>query len=335
MHVLSSVFQIKCSGLKCLILAAFLFPTILLSGCGRQSTPVSDTGFYFDTVITITLYEEDNKSLLDECMALAGHYEALLSTTVEGSDVWKINANPGTFITVDKDTLSLLQEALSYAEVSDGMVTPSIGALSSLWNFGSDCPQMVPESQAIQNALAHIDYHSIEIQGSRVRLNDPEAVIDLGFIAKGFIADKMKEFLLSKGVTSALINLGGNLVAVGSKPDGTPFKIGIQKPFASSGTAALTLDLTDISVVSSGNYERYFEKDGRLYHHILSAETGYPVENELSQVTILSPDSTQADALSTLCFILGYEKAVRLLENYPDVQAVFITEDGQILYYHF
>ena len=335
MHVLSSVFQIKCSGLKCLILAAFLFPTILLSGCGRQSTPVSDTGFYFDTVITITLYEEDNKSLLDECMALAGHYEALLSPTVEGSDVWKINANPGTFITVDKDTLSLLQEALSYAEVSDGMVTPSIGALSSLWNFGSDCPQMVPESQAIQNALAHIDYHSIEIQGSRVRLNDPEAVIDLGFIAKGFIADKMKEFLLSKGVTSALINLGGNLVAVGSKPDGTPFKIGIQKPFASSGTAALTLDLTDFSVVSSGNYERYFEKDGRLYHHILSAETGYPVENELSQVTILSPDSTQADALSTLCFILGYEKAVRLLENYPDVQAVFITEDGQILYYHF
>lgn len=335
MHVLSSVFQIKCSGLKCLILAAFLFPTILLSGCGRQSTPVSDTGFYFDTVITITLYEEDNKSLLDECMALAGHYEALLSPTVEGSDVWKINANPGTFITVDKDTLSLLQEALSYAEVSDGMVTPSIGALSSLWNFGSDCPQMVPESQAIQNALAHIDYHSIEIQGSRVRLNDPEAVIDLGFIAKGFIADKMKEFLLSKGVTSALINLGGNLVAVGSKPDGTPFKIGIQKPFASSGTAALTLDLTDISVVSSGNYERYFAKDGRLYHHILSAETGYPVENELSQVTILSPDSTQADALSTLCFILGYEKAVRLLENYPDVQAVFITEDGQILYYHF
>ena len=335
MHVLSSAFQIKCSGLKCLILAAFLFPTILLSGCGRQSTPVSDTGFYFDTVITITLYEEDNKSLLDECMALAGHYEALLSPTVEGSDVWKINANPGTFITVDKDTLSLLQEALSYAEVSDGMVTPSIGALSSLWNFGSDCPQMVPESQAIQNALAHIDYHSIEIQGSRVRLNDPEAVIDLGFIAKGFIADKMKEFLLSKGVTSALINLGGNLVAVGSKPDGTPFKIGIQKPFASSGTAALTLDLTDISVVSSGNYERYFEKDGRLYHHILSAETGYPVENELSQVTILSPDSTQADALSTLCFILGYEKAVRLLENYPDVQAVFITEDGQILYYHF
>lgn len=335
MHVLSSVFQIKCSGLKCLILAAFLFPTILLSGCGRQSTPVSDTGFYFDTVITITLYEEDNKSLLDECMALAGHYEALLSPTVEGSDVWKINANPGTFITVDKDTLSLLQEALSYAEVSDGMVTPSIGALSSLWNFDSDCPQMVPESQAIQNALAHIDYHSIEIQGSRVRLNDPEAVIDLGFIAKGFIADKMKEFLLSKGVTSALINLGGNLVAVGSKPDGTPFKIGIQKPFASSGTAALTLDLTDISVVSSGNYERYFEKDGRLYHHILSAETGYPVENELSQVTILSPDSTQADALSTLCFILGYEKAVRLLENYPDVQAVFITEDGQILYYHF
>lgn len=313
----------------------FLIFLFLLPGCGRQSSPVSDTGFYFDTVITITLYDEDSSSLLEECMALAGHYEALLSPTVEGSDIWEINTNPGTYITVDEDTLSLLQTALFYAETSDGMVTPCIGALSSLWEFGSDCPQLVPDSQTIQNALAHIDYHSIEITGSQVRLNDPEASIDLGFIAKGFIADKIKEFLLSRGVTSALINLGGNLVAVGSKPDETPFKIGIQKPFADSGTAALTLDLTDISVVSSGNYERYFEKDGRLYHHILSAKTGYPVESGLSQVTILSPDSTQADALSTLCFILGYEKAVQLLANYPDVQAVFITEDGQILYYHF
>lgn len=335
MHVHLSPFHIRCNRLRLPVLCPVLFIAFFLTGCSRRLQPVSATGFYFDTVITVTLYDPDSKPLLDECMLLASHYENLFSPTVEGSDIQRINANPGSFVTVDKDTLSLIKSALSYAELSNGIVTPSIGALSSLWNFGSDSTCQIPARTAIEAALTHIDYKCIEINGNQVRLTDPHAGIDLGFIAKGFIADRMKEYLLSEGVTSGLINLGGNLIAIGSRPDGRPFKIGIQKPFESSGTAALTLELTDISIVSSGNYERYFLQNGVLYHHILSVETGYPVKNGLSQVTILCGDSTQADALSTLCFTLGYEKAVRLLEDYPDVKAVFITEDGQILYYNF
>lgn len=305
---------------------------MLFTGCSSSSAiPKRITGFYFDTVISITIYDSSSDELLDQCMELAAHYENLLSPNVEGSDIWNINHSSGAYVTVSDDTLSLLNTALFYARLSEGLVDPTIGSLSQLWNFGSDNQAVIPRQAAIESALSHIDYHMITIKDHQVMLNDPDARIELGFIAKGFIADKMKEFLLSKGVTSALINLGGNVLTLGNKPDGAPFSIGIQKPFGQSGETALTLTLSDMSVVSSGNYERYFEQDGLLYHHILSTQTGFPVESGLSQVTIISDSSTTGDALSTLCFILGYEKAASLLENYPEIQAIFITEDGQTL----
>ena len=309
----------------------------VLAGCSApfRQEPVSQTGFYFDTVITVTVYDHGSEELLTQCMDLAAHYENLLSPYIEGSDIWNVNHSAGAFVTVEEDTLNLLKTALSYAEISDGLVDPSIGSLSALWNFGSDNQQFVPAKKQIDEALSHVDYHGLEIRDDQVMLASPGVQIDLGFIAKGFIGDRIKEFLASKGVASALINLGGNVVILGAKPDGSSFRIGIQKPFAPAGTCALTLDLSDISAVSSGNYERYFEKDGTLYHHILSTETGYPASSGLTQVTILSPSSVDGDALSTLCYILGYEKAVQLLKNYPDIQAVFITEDGHIHYENF
>lgn len=323
--------------IKKFVLFFIFFNLTVLSGCSSpfRQEPFSRTGFYFDTVITVTVYDHGNEELLEQCMELAARYENLLSPYIEGSDIWKINHSNGSFVTVEKDTLSLLKTALSYAELSGGLVDPSIGSLSRLWNFGSDNQKLVPGKEQIDKALDQVDYRTLEIRENQVTVTSPGVQIDLGFIAKGFIGDRMKEFLSSKGVASALINLGGNVVILGSRPDGSPFRIGIQKPFAPAGSCALTLDLSDISAVSSGNYERYFEKDGILYHHILSTKTGYPVESGLAQVTILSPSSADGDALSTLCYILGYEKAARLLKNYPDIQAVFITEDGHIHYENF
>ena len=335
MHVPIFSHQLYHLFIRFLTLSAVLFLLLPFTGCSPKQTAISETKFYYDTVITVTLYGQDKQPVLDQCMALAAHYESLLSPYLEGSDIWNINQSAGTYITVSEDTIFLLNQALSYAELSDGLVDPTIGTLSALWNFGSDSSDTVPDSALIKEALAHVAYSSIEIKENQVRLTDPDSRIDLGFIAKGYIADQMKAYLVSEGITSALINLGGNIIAIGTKPDGTPFHIGIQKPFENSGTAALTLDLTNISVVSSGNYERYFIQNDILYHHILSTETGYPADSGLSQVTILSPNSAQADAFSTLCYILGYEKAVRLLESYPEVQAVFITTDGQILYHNF
>ena len=309
---------------------------MLLAGCSSsQNIPAKITGFYFDTIISVTIYNQNSDQILTKCMELADHYEQLLNPNIEGSDVWKINHSNGAFVRVDEDTLSLLNTALDYALLSDGLVDPTIGNLARLWNFGSDSQAIIPPKETIDQALTHTDYHTVIIKDGQVMLSDPDTRIELGFIAKGFIADKMKEYLLSEGVTSALINLGGNVLTLGSHPDGTPFRIGIQKPFDESGTAALTLEASDKSVVSSGNYERYFIEDGTLYHHILSTSTGYPVESGLSQVTIISDSSVSGDALSTLCFILGYEKAASLLENYPDIQAVFITEDGDLLYVNF
>lgn len=331
MHIHSKCFNAK-------ILLLFILCAVLLTGCGifsLSSSPKTATGFYFDTIISVTLYDHGSEQILNQCMELADYYENLLSPNIEGSDVWNINHSSGQPVSVEEDTLTVLNAALSYAQLSDGLVDPTIGSLSALWNFGSGNLETVPSGQAIDRALSHVNYKSVIVNGSQVTLTDPQAQIDLGFIAKGFIGDRIKEYLSSKGVTSALINLGGNVVTLGSKPDGTPFRIGVREPFADSASPLLSLDLCDISVVSSGNYERYFEKDGRLYHHILSTSTGYPVESGLSQVTILSPLSVDGDALSTLCFVLGYEKAVLLLENYPDIRAVFVTEDGSILYANF
>ena len=170
------------------------------------------------------------------------------------------------------------------------------------------------------------------MEGTTVTLLDPESQISLGFIAKGYIADKLKEYLLSENIRSAIINLGGNLLAVGVKPDGSPFQFGIQKPFDTQGTPVTVLSVSDKSAVSSGIYERYFYQNQVLYHHILDASDGYPVQNNLLGVTILSDSSTVGDALSTTCFVLGPEEGMQLIESLDEVEAVFVTKDYALHY---
>lgn len=310
-------------------ITAFLLSFFLI-GCGKPNSPLAQTAFYFDTVITITLYDKQDALLLEECFSLAETYENMLSKTVENSDVWNINHSGGNPTTVTDDTLTLLQTALSYAALSEGEIDPTIGSVTGLWNFSASSDAIIPSQKSIDEALSHVGYQGIIIEGNRVSLADPKAEIDLGFIAKGYIADRMKDYLLSQDVRSATINLGGNVLTIGSRPDGSPFRIGIQKPFAPSGTLALSLPAADLSIVSSGIYERYFEMDGEFYHHILDAKTGYPVRNNLFQVTILSKSSMDGDALSTTCFLLGLEEGMTLVESLEDIEAVFFTSDGSM-----
>ncbi len=190
----------------------------------------------------------------------------------------------------------------------------------------------VPSDEDIQTALSLINYENIKVDGNKLTFAKEGMGLDLGAIAKGYIADKMKEFLVSKGVKSATINLGGNVLCIGKKPDNTPFRIGIQKPFADRSETITVLDIEDKSVVSSGIYERYFEKDGTFYHHILNPDTGYPYNNHLVSVTIISDQSVDGDGLSTSCFALGLEKGLELINSLPDVHAVFITDDYQLYY---
>lgn len=319
------------------LIAILLLVMILTGICGCKPLPVqvSATGFYFDTFISITIYDAETtdrgNEILNGCMSLAEHYENLYSKSISTSDIARINSHPGEPVTVDSETITLLLTACQYAALSDGLIDPSIGAVSSLWDFHETKDPVIPSADALSTAVRHVDYRKIRIDGNQVTLSEEGMALDLGFIAKGYIADRIKEYLISKGVQSALISLGGNILALGSKPDGSPFRVGIQKPFADTGTSIMTVEDSDRSIVSSGNYERYFEADGVLYHHILSTQTGYPVNSGLSQVTIISDDSVTGDALSTLCFILGYEKATTLLEDYPDVQAIFVLDDGSVI----
>ena len=310
-----------------------------LSGCAKNSEPVSRTGFYFDTVIQITLYNTEDETILDGCFALAEKYENLFSATKEGSDVWKINHAGGEAVTVSEETVTLLTTATDYANATEGAIDPTIRPVSELWNFGSGNGAHVPEDAAIKAALSHVSYDHIRFGTApsdetgepvlrTVTLTDPKAAVDLGFIAKGYIADKMKEYLLSQGVASACISLGGNVLAIGEKPDGTPFRIGIQEPFAEEGTAIDTVEIRDTSVVTSGIYERCFYEDGVFYHHVLDTSTGYPVDNELASVTIICDSSTRADALSTSCLCLGLDKGRKFLDAQKDVAYLLITKDG-------
>lgn len=322
-----------------LLFILLLSITFIMTGCTKNTEPISRTGFYFDTVIQVTLYDTEDETILDGCFALAEKYENLFSATKEGSDVWNINHGNGEPVIVSLETFSLLDTALDYAIMTHGIVDPTVRPLSELWNFGSENDTHVPEETAIANALSHVSYKNVRFGDAlysetdaalykTIILSDPEAAVDLGFIAKGYIADKMKEYLLSQGVESACISLGGNVLVIGEKPDGSPFRIGIQEPFAPEGTALDTVEIRDTSVVTSGIYERYFYEGDTLYHHVLDTSTGYPVDNELASVTIICESSVKADALSTSCLCMGLEKGRQYLDR-GKVAYLLITKNGK------
>lgn len=315
--------------------AAIAVLSLPLTGCQKQddNIPVSQSGFYFDTFIKLSVYEPVDNDIFTDAFALCDFYEHKFSRTMEGSDIWNINHAGGAPVKVDEETITLVKEALSYAALSDGIIDPTIASAKELWDFTAELPSL-PDQTALEEACLHVNYENIVLDEDNltITLTDPYAMLDLGFIAKGYIADRLKEYFLSKGITSALINLGGNVLCVGPKQDGSPYRVGIQYPFSADNEIIAAISCTDSSVVTSGNYERYFQLNGTVYHHILDSRTGYPVQNGLLSVTILSPSSTQGDALSTLCYCYGLEDGMALVESLEQVEAIFITDDYELHY---
>lgn len=313
-----------------ILLISILFLTSCASSTTTDTSPISKTNFFFDTVVTISIYDSTDETIIDGCFELCTYYESLFSRTIDTSEVSLIN-NSTDPVTVSDETIQILNEATKYSSLSSGKFDITISKLSSLWNFTGDNPS-VPNDSDINSALSTVNYKDVVTNGNSVDILNDETMIDLGGIAKGFIADKIKEFLLSKDVHSAIINLGGNILMVGTKPDGTDFNIGIQKPFSDRNESILYIKGSDLSVVSSGVYERYFYENDVLYHHILDTSTGYPVDNGLLSVTIVSYISAEGDALSTGCFALGLEKGTQLIESLDGVEAVFVDKDYNITY---
>lgn len=307
-----------------------------ISGCGKE--PLSKTGFKLNTLITITIYDSSDEDILAKCFQICDKYEKIFSRTIEDSELYRLNHRLLKQIPGKKNTYEISEElaeviklGLFYSDISKGDLDISIAPISSLWDFTSENPTM-PKEKDIKKALKKVNYQDVILSGTEITFKKKGMEIDLGCIAKGFIADRIKEYLLENKVESAVINLGGNVLCIGEKNGRQDFKIGIQKPFANKNETVLILGIKDKSVVSSGSYERYFEDGDKIYHHILNPKDGYPYQNDLLAVSIVSPKSVDGDGLSTVCFALGLEKGMELIDSIEDTYAVFITTDYKLHY---
>ena len=310
------------AALALLVLAVFAFFYSRQPHASEPSEPLTATAYKLNTVVTITLYDSRDQAVLDGAMELCDEYERIFSRTLPESELYRLNAGTlpqedGAYILSDP-LADLVGQGLSYSELSDGAFDITIGPVSSLWDFTSGTA-LLPDEEELSQALALVDYRQVSLEGNLLRFGMEGMQLDLGAIAKGYIADRMKDYLIEEGVGSAIIDLGGNILCLGTRPDGALFRIGIQRPFAERSETAAIAQIDGKSVVSSGIYERFFEKEGKLYHHLLNPRTGYPYENGLTSVTILSDLSVDGDGLSTSCFALGLEEGMKLAESLPGV----------------
>lgn len=324
------------------------FITILLTlsiitytSCSRGE-PVSKTDFCLDTMCEITIYDDidpdDAEEILRGAFSEIDRCERLLSRTISDSDVAKINGAGGASVEIEEETAEVLLMADEISEISGGAFDITTGIVSELWDF-KNVNATVPADEDITGAVSHVDYKNVILSDDKVSLTDAEAQIDLGGIAKGYIADRAVEYLESKGIKSAIVNLGGNVAVIGKKQDGSMWKIGIERPFTDRKEIIGSVEVSDATVVTSGIYERNFTVGDKIYHHVLDPKTGYPAKTDLESVTITAAkgQSGFCDALSTACLVSGLENAVKLMEylqeEYPEkkLEAVFIDNEGNIV----
>lgn len=305
-----------------------IFITILIAflstACAGHSGPKTVNNFMFDTVVSITYYNDSDLPAVNEALNLGRELESVFSRTLPESELYRLNESGS--MTVSAPLLEVIELALHFSELTEGCFDPTMGAVSALYNFSSDAPAL-PAPDDLRENLTHVGWENITVRGSTVTLGDPEAVLDLGAVAKGYAADRMKALLAERGVAHAIINLGGNILCLGGRPDGKDFAIGVQYPSRESTEIVETVHLSDLSVVTSGVYQRFFENNGEIFHHILDPQTGMSVRNGLSSVTVIGPSSAVCDALSTACFALGLEAGTDLVESFEGYCALFITDN--------
>jgi thiamine biosynthesis lipoprotein len=312
---------------------------LLLTCCSRASSgdPLSKTELnLLGTVCTITVYG-GKPSDLEDAFARIRDIDDRMTVSRGDSEVIRVNTAAGIrSVTVSADTYSVIKQGIAFSVLGNGVFDITVGPLVKLWGIGTEGAR-VPAAAEIRDALSRLDYRAVHLKdaGPEVFLAKPGMGLDLGAIAKGYAADEAARLLKARGVPAALINLGGNIVAGGRKPDGSPWRIGIQDPEKPRGDSIGYIETAPVSVVTSGIYERYFVSDGIRYHHLFDTRTGYPVQNGLLSVTIVTGSSMIADGYSTLAFALGPEKGRAILEHSPDdvgavVGAVFITENRDV-----
>lgn len=289
----------------------------------------SVTDYAMNTVVTITASGMGTKKSvekkIDKAIAEIRRIDRLMSVSNPKSDVYKINsAKKGEYTKVSDEVYSLIEMCIMVSEASDGAFDITVNPLSELWDFTASAP-LVPDDKEIKKLLSKVDYRNISLKNSSVALAKEGMSITLGAVAKGYAADRAAQILKAQGINDAVIDLGGNIYALGKK------RIGIQTPFEQRGKYFDVCIAEDSSVVTSGPYERYFESDGKIYHHILNPKTGYPAESDLESVTVTGKNSAMADALSTAVFAVGTRKAEELVSRFPGFEAKLLSHGGNVV----
>lgn len=309
-----------------------IFISIFLISCTNDSKPFEKDTYMMGTIIQLKIYGDNAKKATEAVLQRINDIENKMSVNIDTSEISKLNAKAGiSSEKLSKDTFSVLEKSVYYSKLTQGSLDATIEPIVKLWGIGTE-KERIPALNEINEKLKLLDYNDIilDSKSSTAQLRRTGQAIDLGAIAKGYTADEIKKVLISNKINSALINLGGNVYAVGSKTDGSSWTIGVQNPLEKRGKYIGTINVTDKSIVTSGNYERYFIKDGKRYHHIFDPKSGYPSESGLISTTIISDYSIDGDALSTSTYIMGLTKGIKLIESIKGIEAIFITEDKKI-----
>lgn len=322
------------------ILAALLFP---LSSCGLEP-PLYETGFIaMDTYVSLTVYGENAESAAKAAKEEILRIDTLMSAVNPDSEVSKINAMAGETVTVSDDTEKVIRAALKTAEKTDGALDITLRPVITEWGFTTG-EYKIPDGETLNNLLKKVDYRSVRVGDNTVFLPFGEQ-IDLGAAAKGYAGDKAISVLKDYGVESAIVSLGGNVQALGAKTDGKKWNIAVKNPFGGGSENSVDgigsvnsvsniclLGIKDMAVVTSGNYERYFEgEDGKRYHHIIDPLDGYPADNGIVSATIIGKTGLECDALSTAVFVMGAEKAEKLWREKGGFEMLLVTDDKRII----
>lgn len=296
----------------------------LITGCVGNQRPHSETRFMMGTLVEVFVYADQGTA------AAAVHQAFLRMSQVEdaadvrrkGSPLYALREGRG--VVLEGDAASIVKLAMDVSRASSGAFDPTLGELVELWGFGMDQPRL-PDSSEIKAARERAGYERISdlTYGSGVI----RVWLDLGGVAKGYAVDEAVRILTESGVRSGIVNAGGDLRSFGIKPGNRLWKIGVQDPDKPQELAGV-LEVGEISVATSGDYQRYFEKDGIRYHHILDSTTGYPARSGIRSATVLAPDCALADALATAAFVMGPERGLDLLERWEDVEGILISDDG-------
>ena len=310
----------------------------LLAGSGANvnnetEIPVfTADSFAMGTVISQNVYGEDGQAAVDEAIIKLSDLDGQLTFNDNQGDIYRLNKNAGNgYVELDPETVRVIEKAQQVAAFSGGAFDITVGPLVKAWGIGTD-NERIPSAQELEALLPLIGYQNVDIDHNMVSIKRGQ-MVDLGGIAKGYAGDAVIEVYQRHGITAACVNLGGNVVTLGSKPDGSPWRVGIRDPRpASSGNEASlgVVKVIDKAVVTAGDDQRYFLADGQRYHHILDPATGYPARSDLMSVTLVTDSSLDADALATAVYILGLDQGRELLRRYGGVEAVFVTTDNRV-----